>query len=214
MGERCSTESGGKLQTQETAGGKALGLECSARGGGLFVYSVLKVYSFWCRPFKSLYWICYNTASVLGFAFFWPQGMWDLGSQTRDWIHAPCIGRWNPNHWIAKEVLRKVCRSESSCGLDIQGCLGPGEVHCISFFLFVKCNRSYQKSDCPEERHLVRFSVRGMSCRESGQRQGDGGGLDEAGGCKAGDSAASRPVWEKHSTDGWVPHQSVPHQRG
>ena len=89
------------------------------------------------------------------------------------------------------EVLRKVFRSESSCGLDIQGCLGPGEVHCFSFFLFVKCNRSYQKSDCPEERHLVRFSVRGMSCRESGQRQGDGGGLDEAGGCKAGDVAAS-----------------------
>ena len=42
VGERCSIESGGKIQTQETAGGKALGMECSGRGGGLFAYSVSK----------------------------------------------------------------------------------------------------------------------------------------------------------------------------
>ena len=32
---------------------------------------------------------------------FWPRGMWDLGSLTRD---QTCIGMWNLNHWITKEV--------------------------------------------------------------------------------------------------------------
>ena len=36
---------------------------------------------------------------------FWPQGMWDLSSPTRDWIHITCIGRRSFNHWITKEVL-------------------------------------------------------------------------------------------------------------
>ena len=31
--------------------------------------------------------------SVLRLGFFWPQGMWDLSSPTRDQTHAPCIGR-------------------------------------------------------------------------------------------------------------------------
>ena len=28
--------------------------------------------------------------------FFWPQGMWDPSSPTRDWAHALCIGRVEP----------------------------------------------------------------------------------------------------------------------
>ena len=35
---------------------------------------------------------------------FWPRGMWDLNSPTRDPTHNPCIGRWSLNHWIAREV--------------------------------------------------------------------------------------------------------------
>ena len=35
---------------------------------------------------------------------FWPQGVWDLGSLTRDWTHTPCIGRQRLNHWITREV--------------------------------------------------------------------------------------------------------------
>ena len=46
--------------------------------------------------FWGLYWICYNTASALA---FWPQGMWDLGSPTRDETCAPCRGRWRLDHW-------------------------------------------------------------------------------------------------------------------
>ena len=54
----------------------------------------------------SLYWICFSIASVLCFVlvFFWPQGMWNLGSPTRDWIFTPCIERWSLNHWTTREV--------------------------------------------------------------------------------------------------------------
>ena len=29
---------------------------------------------------------------------FWPGGMWDLSSQTRDQTHIPCIGGGSLNH--------------------------------------------------------------------------------------------------------------------
>ena len=35
---------------------------------------------------------------------FWPQGMWDLSSPTRDGTHTPYIGRQGLNHWTAREV--------------------------------------------------------------------------------------------------------------
>ena len=35
---------------------------------------------------------------------FWPRGMWDLSSPTRDRTRTPCIGRRSLNHWIAREV--------------------------------------------------------------------------------------------------------------
>ena len=40
--------------------------------------------------FLSLYWICYNIASALCFVF-WLQGMWDLGSLTRDRTYTPAF---------------------------------------------------------------------------------------------------------------------------
>ena len=43
--------------------------------------------------FLSLYWICYNIASVFYVLFFWPRVMWDLSSPTRDRNCTPCIGR-------------------------------------------------------------------------------------------------------------------------
>ena len=35
---------------------------------------------------------------------FWPRGMWDLSSLTRDQTCMPCIGRWSPNLWTTREV--------------------------------------------------------------------------------------------------------------
>ena len=69
--------------------------------------------------FLSLYWIFYNIASVL--CFFWGRGgrgywgMWDLSSPTRDGTQPPCIGRWSPNHWTAREVPCPVFITKNLC---------------------------------------------------------------------------------------------------
>ena len=52
--------------------------------------------------------MCYNIASVLCFGF-WPRGMWDLSSLTRDGTHTPCLGRQSLNHWTAREVPGNEC---------------------------------------------------------------------------------------------------------
>ena len=44
-----------------------------------------------------------NIASVLCFRF-WPRGMWDLSSPTRNRTHTPCIGRQSLNHWAARKT--------------------------------------------------------------------------------------------------------------
>ena len=41
--------------------------------------------------FLSLYWICYNIASVFYVLFFWPRVMWDLSSPTRDRNCTPAL---------------------------------------------------------------------------------------------------------------------------
>ena len=69
----------------------------------LFFTNFLKFF-FYVDHFKSLYWICYNIASVLCFGVFWPKGIWDLSSPTRDWTCTPCLGRWSFNHWTTREV--------------------------------------------------------------------------------------------------------------
>ena len=35
---------------------------------------------------------------------FWPWGMWDLSSQTRDRTLTPCIRRQSLNHWATREI--------------------------------------------------------------------------------------------------------------
>ena len=42
---------------------------------------------------------------LFSFLVFWPQGMWDLSSLTRDRTHILCIARWILNHWTTREVL-------------------------------------------------------------------------------------------------------------
>ena len=44
---------------------------------------------------KSLYWICYFFFFFSFCLFFWPQGLWDANSLTRDRTHNHCIGRWS-----------------------------------------------------------------------------------------------------------------------
>lgn len=142
-------------------------------------------------------------------------GIWRRGSRHRkQQVQRP----WG---WNAVEgEVRKITRSESSCGPDIQGCLGPGESHCTSFFLssflppsFLPlslslplsffCKGSYQRSAILEERDLVRFSTWGMSCQGSGEQQGDDSGPDEPVAIGQGDAAASETcLWQ--TQHGWV----------
>ena len=52
------------------------------------------------KSLLSLSWI----ASFFVFLFFWPWGMWDLSSPTRDRTCTPCIEMQSLNHWTTKEV--------------------------------------------------------------------------------------------------------------
>ena len=70
-----------------------------------FIFLILKILFFWMWMifFKSLlnlfkYCFCFM------FWFFWPRGMWDLSSLTRDWTCTSCIGRWSLSHWTTREV--------------------------------------------------------------------------------------------------------------
>ena len=40
------------------------------------------------------------------FLAFWPRGMRNLSSLTKDWTHTPCIGGWSLNYWTAREIPR------------------------------------------------------------------------------------------------------------
>ena len=56
--------------------------------------------------FKSLYWICYNTVSVVYALVFCPWSIWNLSSSTRDWTLTAYIGRQSLNHWTTREGSR------------------------------------------------------------------------------------------------------------
>ena len=55
------------------------------------------------NKFWSLYWTCYKSASI-SCSVFWPQGIWELTSRSRSWIHTLCTGRQSVSHWTARKV--------------------------------------------------------------------------------------------------------------
>ena len=56
---------------------------------------------------KSLYWSCYNIASVVYVLIFQLWGKWALSCLTRDQTCTPCPGRQSLNHWTAREVPQR-----------------------------------------------------------------------------------------------------------
>ena len=53
---------------------------------------------------------------------FWPRGMWDLSSPTRNRTRTPCIGRQSLNRWTVREVQGDLVWSVnyiSSYGLEV-----------------------------------------------------------------------------------------------
>ena len=63
----------------------------------------LKIFLMW-TMFKVFIEDVNNIPSVFCFVFFWPGGMWDLSSPTRDQTYTSCIGRQRLKHWTAREV--------------------------------------------------------------------------------------------------------------
>ena len=65
---------------------------------------------FWCEPFlKSLLNLLPSCFCFMCWDF-WPQGIWDLSSLTRDQAHTPCLGRWSLNHWAVSRVPDAIIR--------------------------------------------------------------------------------------------------------
>ena len=60
---------------------------------------------------------------------FWPRGMWDLSSTTRDWTCTPCIGRQSLNHWTAREVLAWNIELDLYMTLKLLGGRNSGKVY-------------------------------------------------------------------------------------
>ena len=50
---------------------------------------------------SQLPWLIFTSLSLF---LVTPCSIWDLCSPTRDWTHAPCIGRQNLDHWTARQV--------------------------------------------------------------------------------------------------------------
>ena len=48
---------------------------------------------------------------------FWLQGMWNLGSPTRDWTHITCLWRKSLNHWTSGEVPTWALQRSSATSL-------------------------------------------------------------------------------------------------
>ena len=71
---------------------------------------------------------CFLFPFFLSFLFliFWPRGMWDLSSLTRDGTHTRCVGRQSLNHWTTNEVLK-------ACHFSPQFCLGGFETCWIAW---------------------------------------------------------------------------------
>ena len=68
--------------------------------------------------FKSLlnflqYCFCFMFFFFFGGGGYW--GMWDISTPTREGTQHPCIGRWSPNHWTAREVPRPVFITKNLC---------------------------------------------------------------------------------------------------
>ena len=70
----------------------------------------LRVFFTWTIFFLSLYWICYNIASILCFLAMRHYGI-ILTNRSKDRTHMPCIGRWSLRHWTAREIpTLSVCK--------------------------------------------------------------------------------------------------------
>ena len=77
---------------------------------------------------------------------FWPQGMWDLSSPTRDWTLTHCIGRWSLNYWTTREFPWSSILKKGLSYLINNGSISPFKrriyPHLTSLFSFLSAQCS------------------------------------------------------------------------
>ena len=122
-----------------------------------FNFSLSFRHPIWCFPshFLSLYWICYNIASVSCFGFF-PWEAYKILAPHRDQTCTACIEKWSLNHWTAREVppcmllfalmgfacssiCIFLCLAFLSSFLHISGLGGCTSQHCASWCPYPRC---------------------------------------------------------------------------
>ena len=69
-----------------------------------FFFYCTQLDCFLCWPFLNYLLNLLQYCFSFIYLFFCPWVMWDLSSQTRDWIFTLCIGRQSLNHWTTREV--------------------------------------------------------------------------------------------------------------
>ena len=88
---------------------------------GTFSFFFFKIFLMW-TIFKVF--IEFVTILVLFYVLvFWPRGMWNLSSRTRDQTRTPCIGRQSLNQWTIREVSRHIFFFKPQNNLMNQNCL-------------------------------------------------------------------------------------------
>ena len=99
--------------------------------------------------------------------FFWPRGLWDLSSLTRDRTRTPCIGKWSLNHRTAREVPgpeHSALLFSSSLSSSLRGLtVSPTALHRSPGFLEAGLGECVCAQSCPTLCNHVDCSPRGSS---------------------------------------------------
>jgi len=69
-----------------------------------FFFCLISFFLFWCGPFFKVFIKFVTTLLLFYVLIFWPWGMWDLSSLTRDQTHTLCVRRRSPNQWTVRIV--------------------------------------------------------------------------------------------------------------
>ena len=59
-------------------------------------------------PFLKVFIEFVTVSFVFYVLLFWPQGIWELSSSTKDRTHTPCVGRQSLSHWPTRGDPQKI----------------------------------------------------------------------------------------------------------
>ena len=131
-----------------------LGLSCGRHN----LRSIMWDLRFWGKD--SLVW--HMGLSNCGAWAWWPPGMWDLSTPTRDRTQVPCVGMWILNHWATRKSLEffifkhiSICVSIATRGQKGRTIVLQGPCYLSKFLLDVggkhapQCPKGVKSFGCP-----------------------------------------------------------------